>query len=337
MDSSEPYVEETFGILTDDELYLDCVLVRPRDASDDELRVLRAWVPKYPLTKASVISCARQEVKSYGPDGKIAHLVFDLRGTGESDGMLGDQSYDQDLHAVQDWARERFGDINFGFLGFPTMAEFGRVNVWPLRAGAVMETYQYRAASTEVSPSPILYLSSYGNFRPRDEEICATLADAGFEVFGLDPLRYLLHANIKQRLTPEMLAEDMRELIQMLPSMPILIGQPLAAGLTLTWAIHVGRVRGVISIGAAQSGLEPRHIFDNDNPFTFQLSRHIPKLAPRPVALVIPESRKREDVAQEIKTLYDCSGEPRRVDEVARATPELLLELTHWIINQDQE
>ncbi|MFQ5434305.1 MAG: hypothetical protein ACE5FD_05460, partial [Anaerolineae bacterium] len=122
------YAEESFGILTDDELYLDCILIRPVKLKDEELKVLRVWVPKYPLSKSSVITCARQEVKSYGPDSKIAHLVFDLRSTGDSDGMMGDDNFDLDLTAVADWADERFGKINFGFLGFPTI-DGGKVNV----------------------------------------------------------------------------------------------------------------------------------------------------------------------------------------------------------------
>lgn len=330
-DSTQPYVEETFGILTDDELYLDCVLVKPAATTDHDLRVLRVWVPKYPLTKSSVISCARQEVRSYGPRGKIAHLVFDLRGTGESDGIMGDQSYDQDLHAVEEWARERFGAINFGFLGFPTIADFATVNVWPLRAGAVMESYLYRATSPSVNPTAVLYLSSYGNFRRSDEEFCIELAEAGYDVYGFDPLRYLLHANIHARLTPEMLAADMRELIQMLPNMPIVVGQPLAAGLALFWGIEVKRVLGVIAIGQAQAGLGLKHIFANDNPLTFQLSRHIPKMAPRPLALVSPKSGRKVSYEEELQTLMACSQEPHRLEKVDQPTPELIIELLQWI------
>jgi len=330
------FIEENFGIQTDDELYLDCVLVRPAATRDEDLRVLRAWVPKYPLTKTSVITCARQEVKSYGPDGKIAHLVFDLRGTGDSDGILGDQSYDMDLHAVEEWAKERFGSINFGFLGFPTVEEFARVNVWPLRAGAVMETYRYQASSTAVAPVSVIYLSTYGNFKRADEAMCIALADAGYEVYGIDPLRYLLHANMTSRLTPSMLADDMDELIQMLPNMPILIGQPLAAGLALTWAIHTPRVRGVIAIGQAQAGLKPRHIYDNDNPLTFQLGRHIPRISPRPLALVIPESQQgRSAIEQELKTLHDLSGEPHRLEYSEAVTPESLLDLLKWVVENE--
>ena len=75
--SAHAYVEEQFGILTDDDLYLDCVLVRPAEMEDENLRVLRVWVPKYPLTKSSLITCARQEVQAFGRQNKLAHLVFD--------------------------------------------------------------------------------------------------------------------------------------------------------------------------------------------------------------------------------------------------------------------
>jgi hypothetical protein len=331
MATAQTYVEETFGILTDDELYLDCVLVKPAAATDEDLRVLRVWVPKFPLTKTSVISCARQEVKSYGANGKIAHLVFDLRGTGESDGILGDQNYRLDLHAIKEWAHERFGPVNFGFLGFPTIEEFATVNVWPLRAGAVMESYMYRAAGSSVAPATIIYLSSYGNFGRKDEELCVALADAGYDVLGLDPLRYLLHANINACLTPEMLAKDMRELIQMLPNMPIIIGQPLAAGLALTWAAEVQRIRGVVAIGPAPTGLSLKHIFDIEQPSSFQLSRHIGKIAPRPLALVIPSSRRKAKTEQELTTLFKISEAPHRLEHTDKVDSELLLDLLNWI------
>ena len=331
---TSPYVEEAFGILTDDDLYLDCVLVKPSGLADKDLRVLRVWVPKYPLTKSSVITCARQEVESYGPNGKFAHLVFDLRGTGESDGIMGDQNYEMDLNAIKDWADERFGSVNFGFLGFPTLVEFATVKLWPFRAGAVMESYLYPAASTSVTSASVIYLATYGTFRQKDESICVALADAGYNVYGLDPLRYLLHANMKERLTPKTLADDMRELIQMLPNAPIIIGQPLASGLALTWATEVDKIRGVIAICPAQGGLRPKHIFNNDNPMTFQLSRHISKIAPRPVALA-SKTRRNAKAEKELNTLYKCSNEPRRLVHTQGVTPEILLDLLGWIIENE--
>lgn len=334
MASTLPYVEESFGVLTDDELYIDCILVRPAGATDEDLRILRAWVPKYPLTKSSVLTCARQEVASYGSDRRMAHLVFDLRGTGDSEGILGDQNFQLDLSAIEAWAEERFGAINFGFLGFPSTDEFSKVNVWPLRAGAVIESYFYRAASASVAPSTVVYLASYGNFSRKDETNCVALADAGYDVYGVDPLRYLLHANQAGRLSPDALAADMRELIRMLPKMPIVIGRPLASGLALIWGIWLQRVRGVVAIGSAQAGLRPKHIFANDNPFAFQLSRHVQKMAPRPLALVHDKSRGTARSEKELLTLHDCATGPRRLERVSKVTPKLLIELTQWIDQQ---
>lgn len=332
MSSHPPFIEENFGILTDDDLYLDCILVKPANASDADIAVLRAWVPKYPLTKTSVISCARQEVTSYGPDGNIAHLVFDLRGSGESDGILGDQNFALDMGAIASWAEERFGSINFGFLGYPTMAEFAKVNLWPLRAGAVMETYLYKAAGTEVIHDSVIYMSTYGNFTQKDERLCIAMADAGYDVYGMDPLRYLLHANKNQKLTSEILSADLQELIEMLPSRPIIIGQPLAAGLALTWAIDAAAVPGVIAIGDSQNGLSLKHVFDNSSPLALQISRRIGSLSPRPAAFVIPSgSRRRKQIESELQVLYDCAKPPRKITASEEITPELLLGLLDWI------
>jgi hypothetical protein len=325
-----PYIEESFGILTDDELYLDCILVKPANASDEDLKVLRVWVPKYPLTKSSVITCARQEVQSYGPDGVIAHLVFDLRGTGDSDGLPGNMAFDQDIHAVGEWAKERFGRINFGFLGFPE-SEYGRVNMWPLRVGSVMESYYYHASGDSLTPPTILYLGSYGNFSRRDDILCTKLADQGYEVFGLDPLRYLLHASITHRLTPDDLHQDFNSLVQMLPSKPIIIGRPLAAGLALLWATNVKDSRGVIAIGLAQSGFRPGHIFQNQNPYNFMLSRLVGQIAPRPVVLAHHTSHKLGGKETELNTLFQNSKEPRLLEKTEKLTSKFLIGLVRWV------
>lgn len=317
--------------MTDDELYLDCVLVKPAAAEDEDIRVLRVWVPKFPLTKASLITCARQEVRSYGPGAKIAHLVFDLRGTGDSEGVMGDQNFELDLVAIAEWAKERFGQINFGFLGFPDLDEAAQVKVWPLRAGAVMESYYYPAARKAPEPATIIYLSTYGNFTLRDQALCLALANTGYDIYGLDPLRYLLHASLEARLTPEMLSDDMWELVQMLSASPILIGQPLAAGLALTWAIHVKAICGVIAIGRSQASMSPRHIFDNDNPLTYQLARHIPNISPRPTALVTPGPAKDSSADKELRMLHQSSLAPHRLDQAEQVSPVFLHGLITWI------
>lgn len=329
MTSTLSFTEEPFGILTDDNLYLDCVLVKPVSMTDEELRAIRVWVPKFPLTKSSVITCARQEVKSHGAKRKVAHLVFDLRGTGDSEGALGDHAFKLDLHAVSEWAKERFGRINFSFLGTPETAD-GRVHLWPLRAGSVMESYHYPATGNLLPPT-VLYLSTYGNFSQTDETICIKLAEAGYHVYGLDPLRYLLHASANHRLNPDDLAADLQILIQMLPSKPIIIGQPLAAGLGLLWASRVNKAAGVIAIGRAQAGLSPSHIFHNNNPYTYLLHRHVPDISPRPMALVMIQGNALGGVEDEMATLMQSSKLPHRLEQVNKLSVDLLLELLTWV------
>lgn len=331
MSTMKTYVEENFGILTDDDLYLDAVLIKPANLQDEKLRVLRVWVPKYPLTKTSVITCARQEVKSYGADGRIAHLVFDLRGTGDSDGNLSMMNFRMDLHGISAWAEERFGSkINFGFLGTPTL-KVGRVNMWPLRAGTVMETYFFPASGKHVVSPTLVYLSSYGHFGRTDERLCYKLAQAGYNVYGLDPLRYLLQASVREPLTPEQLYQDFNLLLQMLPSEPIVIGNPLAAGLAILWGIGVKRIRGVVAIGRAQSGLQPPHIFNNANPYTFLLSRKIGGLAPRPLSIIRLEKNQLGGDDASLEVLFKSSKEPHRYETAVSLTPELLLDHIRWV------
>lgn len=329
MTSTLAYTEEPFGILTDDNLYLDCVLVKPVGVADEFLRAIRVWVPKYPLTKSSVITCARQEVRSHGAKRKVAHLVFDLRGSGDSEGAMGDHDFKQDLHAITEWAKERFGKINFGFLGTPD-SQNGRVHLWPLRAGSVMESYHYPATGTQLPPT-VIYMSTYGSFSRTDDALCAHLAEAGYHVYGLDPLRYLLHASANYRLSPDDLAADLQILIQMLPSKPILVGQPLAAGLALLWASRVNKVAGVIAIGRAQAGFSPSHIFHNNNPYTYLLHRHVAEISPRPLALVMLKGSALGGDEDEMATLMQSSKLPNRFEQASSLSLELLLELLNWV------
>ena len=327
---TQPYTEESFGILTDDDLYIDCVLVKPVEMKDEDLRVLRVWVPKYPLTKTSVITCARQDVKSYGPKGKIAHLVFDLRGTGDSDGIAGDHNFQLDLHAIREWAKERFGRINFGFLGTP-YSDIGQVNLWPLGIGSVMESYYYAPTGSDLAPPTVLYLSTYSNFSNSDDLLCSSLSDAGYHVYGLDPLRYLLHASSNYRLKPDHLWDDLNILIQMLPTKPIIVGQPLASGLGLMWASGVTNVKGVIAIGKAQSGFSPKHIFQNSNPYTYLISRYVRDIAPRPMALVMHEKNALGGDEDEMNGLLQAGKSPNRLERVEKVTLSVLLDMLKWV------
>jgi hypothetical protein len=332
-DDASPYVEEPFGILTDDDLYLDCVLVRPADVADEELRSLRAWVPRYPLTKSSVITCARQEVSAYGADRRSAHLVFDLRGTGDSEGSQGDHDFETDLQSIRAWATERFGDINFGFLGQPGGG--GAARLTPIRPGVVAENYHYsaRGKPAEGARQTILFLATYGHFDRTDDTLCAALANQGHDVYGMDPLRYLLHARVRDRLTPADLAADFQALGSALPEWPIMIGQPVSAGLALLWASVADKAPGVIAIGRAQLAFQAEHIFRNYNPHTFFLPRFVSTIAPRPAALVLLSGHPLGGEAEELESLYASAAEPRRLDHAPRVDPGLLLALINWLMS----
>lgn len=329
------YVEEEFGILTDDNLYLDCILVKPAHMEDEDLRVLRVWVPRFPMTKTSVITCARQEVQSYGAHSNIAHLVFDLRGTGDSDGLMGNTEYDIDLRSIAAWAEERFGRINFGFLGFPH-SEHSKVHMWPLRPGTMLESYRYSPVTKEVAPPTILYLSTYGNFSKADDALCYALATAGYDVYGLDPFRYLLHASLNEKLSPRTLHEDIQLLIDMLPSPPILIAQPLAAGLALFVTAVTQGIRGTITIGKAQSGLTPKHIFDERETAAFQLPRLIPKIT-TPIAFIQHQGHALGGDEKRLQAYYQLSQEPHRLEKTERISAGLLLNLLQWVQENQPE
>jgi hypothetical protein len=348
------YTEESFGILTDDDVYLDCVLVKPPDLEDDALQMLRVWVPKYPLTKASLITCARQEIIGYGRAARVAHLVFDLRGTGESEGSPGDRAFHLDLQGIRAWALERFGAINFGFLGLPL--DRGQVQPIPVRPGVVFEASIYRPAVANGSEEavnvgqeavnvgqeavnagrespPIIYLATYGNFGRRDDALCVALAQAGYTVYGVDPLRYLLHAGAGRRLSPLDLWQDGQALCQATGARPILLGQPIAAGLALFWAAGIKESSGVLAIGQTAGALQGAHIFGGGNAFNFFLGRHVYRIAPRPVLLVRQEDHALGGSQDEHGALFETCAEPKRQQCVTALTPELLLEMLAWLQN----
>lgn len=330
---TEPdYDEEYFGILSDDDLYLDCILVKPRNLQDQHLKALRVWVPRYPLTKTSVIACARQEVQSYGADGQIAHLVFDLRGTGESEGS--GEDFDIDLNSIKEWATERFGtNVNFGFLGAPTLSRHGRIHMLPLRPSVVMETYYYRGRSNP--QATLLYLATYGNFDKLDDARCTALAAQGYHVYGLDPLRYLLHASTAAPLTPTQLETDLNLILNLIEAQPYLIGLPISAGLALLWAALCPQIQGVMAIGRTQPAFQASHIFQNDQSHTYLLSRYISRIAPRPLTLIWQDGHPLGGDKQEMSQLIQAAAEPRRAERTTDISPQFLLNALTWQQNQN--
>src|SRR5690606_16112166 len=122
-----------------------------------------------------------------------------------------------DINGIKAWAKERFGNINLVFLGIPD-SKAGRVNLSPIRPGVVMENYYYppKTVEGETPHPPVVYLSTLSLFSIVDDALCTALSRAGYPVYGLDPLRYLLHASSRERLTPNILWSDWRAFLQTL-------------------------------------------------------------------------------------------------------------------------
>ena len=157
------------------------------------------------------------------------------------------------------------------------------------------------------------------------------MSQAGYSVYGLDPLRYLLQASINEPLSPEMLIEDFNILMHMLPNEPYVIGNPLASGLAIFWAANVSKIKGVLAIGRAQAGLQPKHIFNNANPYTFMISRKVSDIAPRPLSIVRLEKHPMGGKDETLSALYKSSKEPHRYETAVSITPELLIEQVKWL------
>jgi hypothetical protein len=196
-----------------------------------------------------------------------------------------------------------------------------------------MEMYHFRAKDTAESP-PLFYFSTFGAFSARDEATCHVLARSGYDVMAMDPLRYLLHASAQGRLSARDLWDDAQNICDQIQARPLILGQPVGAGLALLWASGVESFRGVLALGLAQRAFRPSHIFANDNPHTFFLARQVHKITPRPVAYVRESAHPLGGSRDELAALHQTSGTPRRLEEVERATDALLLDLLDWLKNR---
>lgn len=332
MNSDMLYEEEEFGVLSIDDLYLDCALIKPKNLADNQLEALYVWVPRYPLTKTTLINCARQDITAEWRHSKAGHLVFDLRGTGDSDGTLGDKNFDRDLEGIKIWAAERFGNIDIVFQGQPY--GHGSATVFPISPGVILEYYHYPVdpeGSNETHHPPLLYIATPGNFNLVDDELCVRLARAGYEVYAMDPLRYLLHASSKKRLKATDQWSDLDKFLDTFPEAPILLGQPLGAGLALLWACGLERTQGVIAIGKAQEVFDSWHIFKNDNPHSYFINRHLYRLAPRPAAFIMIEDNEMGGDPREIAALFATTSHPRLADKTKEVSPRFLLKILAWM------
>jgi hypothetical protein len=319
--------EEHFGILTDDELALEATLIRPAGLADEEVHAVQAWVPKYPLTRSSVLTTARAEVAAIGASSKMVNLTFDLRGSGESDGIPSDEGFQIDLHSAREWAKERFGpDVIFRTLGFPDLGEADRLVALPLRPGVLAELYRYDP--DDVSQGRVLYLSQYTDFSRDDDALCRKLAEADYTVHGGDMMRYLLPA---APLTLEALWEDGGMLGMQIGRPFYLIARAFAAGPALAMAAGVRSVGGVIVTGPAQAGLEPPHLFAQDDLARLQLADLVRQISPRPVVFLWNRAAAGRVPPDGLKSVYEQAGKPSLWGVVPQLDALILLNALKWL------
>ena len=218
---------------------------------------------------SSVLPAARREVMGAGSASTTANLVFDLRGTGESEGVPDAEGFAIDVHSAQEWAKERFGeDVRFRSLGFPELGHADHLVNLPLRPGVIAELYCYNPPKTP--QGCVLYFSRYSDFSRQDDEICSALAAGGYTVYGGDLMRYLLLA---APLTLDALLKDNQTLSTRLSQPLYVVARSHAAGPALLVAGHTPAISGVIVTGPAQEGMTNSFLFDRSNPSQWLLAQ----------------------------------------------------------------
>ena len=322
--------EEQFGILTDDGLALEATLVRPVGLVDGEVKVVQVWVPKYPLTRGSVLPAARREIIALGKEHRMVNLAFDLRGSGDSGGIPNDEGFQIDLNSAHEWARERFGqEITFRRLGFPDMGGANGLLTLPLRRGVLAELYRYDPPGPR--KATVVYFSQYGNFGPEDDELCRSIASGGFTVYGGDAMRYLFLA---APVTLDSLALDANEVVERLGQPFYLVGRAFSAGLALMMAIQAPSISGVVVTGPAQEGLMAPHLFDLSNPANFMLARHVRKLPPRPAVFLWNRTEAGSISPERLKSIHDLAGKGCLWGVVAQIDGRVLINALEWLTKQ---
>jgi len=141
----------------------------------------------------------------------------------------------------------------------------------------------------------------------------------------------MLHASSQSLLTPELLQQDFQMLTQMLNTDPIILAQPLAAGLAMLCTAVVENIKGLVAIGKSQAGLTARHIFDTSDPHQFALPQYLPRIAPRPIAMVQRQGHALGGDTKRIAALYQASRAPNRIERTTNPDAAFLLELIRWV------
>ncbi len=327
MFDSATIAEEQFGILTDDQLALEATLIRPAGLLDADVRVVQVWVPKYPFSRSSLLTAARVQTAALGAKSGTVNLAFDLRGSGESDGMPSDEGFQIDVRSVRAWARERFGPgAIFRALGFPDLGQADRLVPLPVRPGVLAELYRYNPDA--VSQGRVLYLSQYADFSRADDALCRSLADLNFTVHGADLMRYLLPAS---PVTLEAFWSDGQMLAMQIGRPFFVVARAFAAGPALALAAGVPSIAGVIVTGPAQAGLEPSHLFSEGDRVRLQLADLVAQISPRPMVFLWNRAEAGGVSSDGLKGVYERAGKPSLWGVVPQLDASMLANALNWL------
>ena len=326
--------EETFGILTDDQLALEATLVRPAGLEDEAVRGVQLWVPKYPLTRSSVLPAARVSTMVAGEDRGIVNLTYDPRGAGESDGVPSKDGFEIDVRSIHEWAMERFGaDVDLQVFGFADLGEADRLITMPLREGVFLELYRYSPRGEE--RGSVLYFSRYTHFGRDDDLFCRAMADEGYLVYGGDLMRYLLLAG--PELAVETLLDDLGMMVHHMGRPLVVVGRAFSAGPALLLAAANKAVDGVIVTGPAQEGLNLAYLFSRERSSQLVLLRHAKEYSPRPGVFLWNLAASGEIDARGLKAFHDAMEGPRLWAVVPRVDRALLLNALGWLADRHEE
>ena len=326
--------EETFGILTDDNLALEATLVSPAGLADEAVRAVQLWVPKYPLTRSSLLPAARVSTMAAGADRGMVNLTYDPRGAGESDGVPSKDGFEIDVNSIHEWAMERFGSgVELEVFGFADLGQADRLITMPLREGVFLELYRYSPKADE--RGSVLYFSRYTHFGREDDALCRAMADEGYLVYGGDLMRYLLLAG--PELAVETLLEDIGAMIRHMGRPLWVVGRAFAAGPTLLLAAANQAVDGVIVTGPAQEGLNLAHLFSRARPSQLALLRHAREYSPRPAVFMWNLAAAGQLDPRGLKAFHDALDGPRLWALVPRVDRALLLNALGWLEEQGGE
>jgi len=188
--------------------------------------------------------------------------------------------------------------------------------------GKPVDLYLAPAPSSAPKRSVVLFAPGDGGWRGVAVDFARQIASWGYDVYGLDTRQYLSVFTGETTLTETDIIGDIDRIARSAAAGRgvILAGWSAGAGLMVLAASGKKRsYHGVVTMGLADTNVMGWRFKDNlsyitgrlpDEP-TFSGLRHIPRVAPLPLAM-IQSSRDEYVPVEEARKLFAAAGEPKR-------------------------